>query len=52
VKTFLFFLVLAAFAPRFALADSVITPEPNTLALMVTGLAAIGFTAWRANRKK
>ncbi len=47
----MFFLGLAAFAP-FALADSVVTPEPGTIALMATGLAGIGFAAWRARRKK
>ncbi|MGA2715721.1 MAG: PEP-CTERM sorting domain-containing protein [Bryobacteraceae bacterium] len=52
MKISLFLLGLAAFAP-FALAtDTVITPEPGTVALMATGLAGMGFAAWRAKRKK
>ncbi|MGA2769706.1 MAG: PEP-CTERM sorting domain-containing protein [Bryobacteraceae bacterium] len=51
MKISLFLLGLVAFAP-FALADEVVTPEPSTIALLATGLAGIGFAAWRAKRKK
>jgi hypothetical protein len=51
MKTSLILLGLAAFAP-FALADTVVTPEPGTVGLLATGLAGIGFAAWRARRKK
>jgi len=51
--------LLAAFAiaaltiPTHALAsDSVITPEPGTVGLMVAGIAGMGIAAWRKNRKK
>ena len=51
--------LLAAFAiaaltiPTHALAsDSVITPEPGTVGLMVAGIAGMGIAAWRKNRTK
>jgi Na+/glutamate symporter len=54
MKNLLFALAVAAFTiPTQALAvDSVITPEPGTVGLMVAGLAGIGIAAWRRNRNK
>lgn len=28
------------------------TPEPGTIVLLATGLAGVGYAAWRRNRKK
>jgi len=54
MKTLLFAFALAALTlPSQALAsDSVITPEPGTVGLMVAGMAGMGFVAWRRNRRK
>lgn len=29
-----------------------VTPEPGTIVMLATGLAAVGFAAWRRNRKR
>jgi PEP-CTERM motif len=52
MKTSLLLLGLAAFAPFALASDTVITPEPGTIALMATGLAGLGLAAWRAKHKK
>jgi hypothetical protein len=54
VKIYSLFLGLAAFVPcAFAApSDSVSTPEPGTIVMLATGLAGIGFAAWRRNRSK
>ncbi len=54
MKQLIVVLAVAAFAiPTQALAlDSVITPEPGTIGLMVGGLAGLGLVAWRKNRNK
>jgi PEP-CTERM motif len=54
VKISLLFLGLCAFVPcAFAApADSVNSPEPGTIVMLATGLAGIGFAAWRRNRSK
>jgi PEP-CTERM motif len=30
----------------------VVTPEPSTIIMLATGLAGVGFAAWRRNRKR
>jgi hypothetical protein len=54
MKTFRFVLAMAALtSPLYAQgSDSVITPEPGTVGLMVLGLAGMGIAAWRRNRNK
>jgi hypothetical protein len=44
-------LILGTFSPLLA-SDSVITPEPATMAMMATGLAGLAFVTWRKRRKK
>ncbi len=51
MKVSMFLLGMLAFAP-FAFADTVVTPEPSTMAMLATGIAGLGFAAWRAKRKK
>ena len=29
-----------------------VTPEPSTIIMLATGLAGVGFAAWRRNRKR
>jgi len=47
-----FTLALAA-SPIYALSnDSVITPEPGTVGLLLLGLTGMGIASWRRNRHK
>lgn len=32
--------------------NSAVTPEPGTIIMLATGLAGVGFAAWRRNRKR
>jgi len=46
-------LALAAALPLLAdNSDSVITPEPGTVGLLVIGIAGMGIAAWRRNRNQ
>jgi len=29
-----------------------VTPEPSTIIMLATGLAGVGYAAWRRNRKR
>jgi len=51
MKFHLLALLLFAFTPH-AFGDTVVTPEPGTMAMLGIGVAVLGFAAWRANRKK
>lgn len=32
--------------------NPLVTPEPSTIVMLATGLAGVGFAAWRRNRKR